>query len=210
MYSIQPGAHSVPAGCFLPAGDRTVSLTAGLVPGTAQVNRRGLVCAPHASDEAVPVPSTSEERRTSIHSLRQCICALCEAAAWIADLSPPRVACIASLRTKGTPLAPLCGYPHDAAVSLSPCWSCEAWSRTDRCVRLDAKLPVRGLGRCVPAAHTAPRPSRQARPPTSCIGISKTIFRCPACYNGDIPQEGEKLAALYSGSHPSYNGREPD
>ena len=146
MYSIQPGAHSVPAGCFLPAGDRTVSLTAGLVPGTAQVNRRGLVCAPHASDEAVPVPSTSEERRTSIHSLRQCIRALCEAAAWIADLSPPRVACIASLRTRGTPLAPLCGYPHDAAVSLSPCWSCEAWSRTDRCVRLDAKRPVRGLG----------------------------------------------------------------
>ena len=146
MYSIQPGAHSVPAGCFLPAGDRTVSLTAGLVPGTAQVNRRGLVCAPHASDEAVPVPSTSEERRTSIHSLRQCICALCEAAAWIADLSPPRVACIASLRTRGTPLAPLCGYPHDAAVSLSPCWSCEAWSRTDRCVRLDAKRSVRGLG----------------------------------------------------------------
>ncbi len=146
MYSIQPGAHSVPAGCFLPAGDRTVSLTAGLVPGTAQVNRRGLVCAPHASDEAVPVPSTSEERRTSIHSLRQCIRALCEAAAWIADLSLPRVACIASLRTRGTPLAPLCGYPHDAAVSLSPCWSCEAWSRTDRCVRLDAKRPVRGLG----------------------------------------------------------------
>ena len=164
MYSIQPGAHSVPAGCFLPAGDRTVSLTAGLVPGTAQVNRRGLVCAPHASDEAVPVPSTSEERRTSIHSLRQCICALCEAAAWIADLSPPRVACIASLRTRGTPLAPLCGYPHDAAL-LSPCWSCEAWSRTDRCVRLDAKAASPGLGGT----------------PTSCIGISKTIFRCPAC-----------------------------
>ena len=39
----------------------------------------------------------------------------------------------------------LCGYPHDAAL-LSPCWSCEAWSRTDRCVRLDAKRPVRGLG----------------------------------------------------------------
>ena len=123
-----------------------MSLTAGLVPGTAQVNRRGLVCAPHASDEAVPVPSTSEERRTSIHGLRQCICALCEAAAWIADLSPPRVACIASLRTRGTPLAPLCGYPHDAAVSLSPCWSCEAWSRTDRCVRLDAKQSGRSLG----------------------------------------------------------------
>ena len=146
MYSIQPGPHSVPAGCFLPAGDRAVSLTAGFVPGTVQANRRGLVRAPHASDEAVPVPSASEERRTSIHCLRQCICALCEAAAWIADLSPPRVACIASLRTRGTPLAPLCGYPHDAAVSLSPCWSCEAWSRTDRCVRLDAKRPVRGLG----------------------------------------------------------------
>ena len=146
MYSIQPGAHSVPAGCFLPAGDRTVSLTAGLVPGTAQVNRRGLVCVPHASDEAVPVPSTSEERRTSIHSLRQCIRALCEAAAWIADLSPLQAACVASLCTRGTPLAPLSGYPHNAAVSLSPCWSCEAWSRTDRCVRLDAKRPVRGLG----------------------------------------------------------------
>ena len=50
------------------------------------------------------------------------------------------------VRTRGTPLAPLCGYPHNAAASLSPCWSCEAWSRTDRCVRLDAKRPVRGLG----------------------------------------------------------------
>ena len=145
MYSIQPGPHSVPAGCFLPAGDRTVSLTAGLVPGTAQANRRGLIPAPHASDEAVPVPSTSEERRTSIHGLRQCIRALCEAAAWIADLSPLQAACVASLRTRGTPLAPLCGYPHDAAL-LSPCWSCEAWSRTDRCVQLDTKWPVRGLG----------------------------------------------------------------
>ena len=27
MYSIQPGPHSVPAGCFLPAGDRTVTPT---------------------------------------------------------------------------------------------------------------------------------------------------------------------------------------
>ena len=39
-----------------------------------------------------------------------------------------------TLRTRGTPLAPLCGYPHDVATSLSPCWSCEAWCRTDRCV----------------------------------------------------------------------------
>ncbi len=146
MYSIQPGPHSVPAGCFLPAGDRAVSLTAGFVPGTVQANRRGLVRAPHASDEAVPVPSASEERRTSIHCLRQCIRALCEAAAWIADLSPLQAACIASLRTRSTPLAPLCGYSHNAAASLPPCWSCEAWSRTDRCVRLDAKRPVRGLG----------------------------------------------------------------
>ena len=146
MYSIQPGPHSVPAGRFLPAGDRTASLTAGLVPGTAQANRRGLIPAPHASDEAVPVPSASEERRTSIHGLRPCIRALCETAAWITDLSPLQAACVASLRTRGTPLALLCGYPHNAAASLSPCWSCEAWSRTDRCVRLDAKRPVRGLG----------------------------------------------------------------
>ena len=95
MYSIQPGPHSVPAGCFLPAGDRTVSLTVGLVPGNAQVDRSGLVRAPHASDEAVHVPSTSEEWRTSIHGLRQCIRALCEAATWIADLSPIQVACAA-------------------------------------------------------------------------------------------------------------------
>ena len=146
MYSIQPGPHSVAAGRFLPAGDRTASLTAGLVPGTAQANRRGLIPAPHASDEAVSVPNTCEERRTSIHGLRQCIRALCEAAAWIADLSPLQAACIASLRTRSTPLAPLCGYSHNAAASLPPCWSCEAWSRTDRCVRLDAKRPVRGLG----------------------------------------------------------------
>ena len=146
MYSIQPGPHSVAAGRFLPAGDRTASLTAGLVPGTAQANRRGLIRAPHASDEAVSVPNTSEERRTSIHGLRQCIRALCEAAAWLSDLSPLQAACIASLCTRGTPLAPLCGYPHDATVSLSPCWSCEAWSRTDRCVRLDAKQSGRSLG----------------------------------------------------------------
>ena len=117
-----------------------MSLAAGLVPGTAQADWRGLVRAPHASDEAVPVPSTCEERRTSIHGLRQCIRALC------ADLSPLQAAFVAPLRTRGTPLAPLCGYPHNAAASLSPCWSCEAWSRTDRCVRLDAKRPVRGLG----------------------------------------------------------------
>lgn len=57
-----------------------------------------------------------------------------------------QAACVASLRTRGMPLAPLCGYPHDAATSLSPCRSCEVWNRTDRCVRLDTKRPVRGLG----------------------------------------------------------------
>ena len=108
MYSIQPGPHSVPAGCFLPAGDRTVSLTAGLVPGTAQADRRGLVRAPHASDEAVPVPSTCKERGTSIHGLRQCTCALCEAAAWIADLSPLQAACAHK------------GHVPCAALRLSP------------------------------------------------------------------------------------------
>ena len=73
------------------------------MPGTAQANRRGLIRAPHASDEAVSVPNTSEERRTSIHGLRQCIRALCEAAAWLSDLSPLQAACIASLCTRGTP-----------------------------------------------------------------------------------------------------------
>ena len=168
MYSIQPGPHSVPAGCFLPAGDRTASL----VPGTAQANRRGLIRAPHASDEAVSVPNTSEERRTSIHGLRQCIRALCEAAAWLSDLSPLQAACIASLCTRGTPLAPLCGYPHNAAASLSPCWSCEAWSRTDRCVRLDAKRPVRAWGN-----------------PNKRMGVSKTIFPCPACIRSCLQLE---------------------
>ena len=43
-------------------------------------------------------------------------------------------------------LAPLCGYPPDVVTSLSPCWSCEAWSHAVRRVRLDAKRPVRGLG----------------------------------------------------------------
>ena len=112
MYSIQPGPHSVPAGRFLPEEDRTVSLAAGLVSGTAQADRRGVVRAPHASDEAVPVPSASGEQRISIHGLRKCIRALCEAATLIADLSPLRAACVASFRTRGTPLC--------AALRLSP------------------------------------------------------------------------------------------
>lgn len=52
-----------------------------------------------------------------IHCRRQCIRALCKAVTWVADLSPLQAAC-AALR-----LSP-CG----AAVSLLPCWSCEAWS----------------------------------------------------------------------------------
>ena len=91
----------------------------------------------------------SERQRTRAHFytlLLECIRAPCGTAARIADGSPLQAACVASLRTRGVPLAPLCGYPHNAAASLSPCWSCEAWSRTDRCVRLDVLRPVRGLG----------------------------------------------------------------
>ena len=78
--------------------------------------------------------------------LPECICAPCGATARIADGSPLQAACIAPLRPRGTPLAPLCGYPPDVVTSLSPCWSCEAWSHAVRRVRLDAKRPVRGLG----------------------------------------------------------------
>ena len=55
---------------------------------------------------------------------------------------------LASLRSVqgARPLRRSAAIPRDTATLLSPCWSCEAWSRTDRCVRLDAKRPVRGLG----------------------------------------------------------------
>ena len=55
---------------------------------------------------------------------------------------------LASLRSvqEARPLRRSAAIPHNAAVSLSPCWSCEAWSRTDRCVRLDAKQSGRSLG----------------------------------------------------------------
>ena len=165
-----------------------MSLTAGLVPGTVQANRRGLVRAPHASDEAVSVPNTSAERRTSIHGLRQCIRALCEAAAWIADLSPLQAACVASLRTRSTPLAPLCGYPHDAAL-LSPCWSCEAWSRTDRCVQLDTKWPVRGLGEPQQAAS-----EYRKRYSDALLARSKTYNLPPLCVCYTVPSNNPKIA----------------
>lgn len=82
------------------------------------------------------------------------------------------------VRTRGTPLAPLCGYPHDAAVSLSPCWSCEAWSRTDRCVQLDTKWPVRGLGEPQQAAS-----EYQKRYSDALLARSKTynLTRPSAC-----------------------------
>ena len=86
-------------------------------------------------------------RRTHFYTLLpECIRAPCGAAARIADGSPLQAACVAPLRPRGTPLAPLCGYPPDVVTSLSPCWSCEAWSHAVRRVRLDAKRPVRGLG----------------------------------------------------------------
>ena len=55
---------------------------------------------------------------------------------------------LASLRSVqgARPLRRSAAIPRETAALLSPCWSCEAWSRTDRCVRLDAKRPVRGLG----------------------------------------------------------------
>ena len=85
-------------------------------------------------------------RRTHFYTLLpECIRAPCGAAARIADGSPLQAACIAPLRPRG-PLALLCGYPPDVVTSLSPCWSCEAWSHAVRRVRLDAKRPVRGLG----------------------------------------------------------------
>ncbi len=111
--SIQPGAYSVPAGYFLPAGDKSANLVLGVAVGTAQIDRRGLACAPY-------VPFHSERQRGTAYFLRQCTCARCEAAARIADLSPLQAAC-AALRLS----------PHEAAGSLFPCWSCEAWNRTD-------------------------------------------------------------------------------
>ena len=55
---------------------------------------------------------------------------------------------LASLRSVqgARPLRRSAAIPRDTATLLSPCWSCEAWSRTDRCVQLDTKWPVRGLG----------------------------------------------------------------
>ena len=55
---------------------------------------------------------------------------------------------LASLRSVqgARPLRRSAAIPREPAALLSPCWSCEAWSRTDRCVRLDAKQSGRGLG----------------------------------------------------------------
>lgn len=80
------------------------------------------------------LPSTSG-KSARIHCLRQCIRALFKAVTWVADLSPLQAAC-AALRLS----------PCDAAMSLLLCWLCEAWSRTDRRVRLAALRPVRDLG----------------------------------------------------------------
>ena len=55
---------------------------------------------------------------------------------------------LASLRSvqRGRPLRRSAAIPPNAVTSLSPCWSCEAWSHADRRVRLEAKRSVRGLG----------------------------------------------------------------
>jgi hypothetical protein len=107
------------------------------------------------------LPTTSGNS-ARIHCRRQCIRALCEAATWIAVTIPGRLRRFAPYKGSISPsarsamderhwrLSPPCAAlqlsPHEAAGSLFPCWSCEAWSRTDRCVRLGAKRPVWGLG----------------------------------------------------------------
>lgn len=48
--TIRPGAYSVPAGYFLPTEDRSADLVPGAAVGAAQINQRGLACAPYAPD----------------------------------------------------------------------------------------------------------------------------------------------------------------
>ena len=48
--TIQPGAYSVPAGCFLPAGDRSADLVPMVAVGNVQIDRCGLASAPYVPD----------------------------------------------------------------------------------------------------------------------------------------------------------------
>lgn len=91
------------------------------------------------------LPSTSGNS-ARIYCLRQCIRALCEAQSgcWLVT-APSSLRRFAPYKGPAS-CAVLRLSPHDAAGSLFPCWSCVAWSRTDRCVRPGVEAPGPGFG----------------------------------------------------------------
>ena len=112
----------------------------------AQADRRGSVQAPISQVGAELLQSVSGERRTSIPSCRSVF--VRPAGLLPGLLTAHRSRQLASLRSvqRGRPLRRSAAIPPNAVTSLSPCWSCEAWSHADRRVRLEAKRSVRGLG----------------------------------------------------------------
>lgn len=144
----------------------------GLIPGPAQADRRGSVQVSYKPDQ-VGTPSERQQTAHFYTLLPECIRApCCGVAARIADDSPLQAACIVPLRPKGTSLAPLCGLS-----------------------------PLTLLHRFLPAGHA----KHGATPsgvfnrvqsgqsgawgnPNKRMGVSKTIFPCPACLrNEDQP-----------------------
>lgn len=89
--------------------------TGGLYPsGLSQNSPRqtGAGQSWHLISQSRPPPFGTSARRAHFYTLLpECIRAPCGAAARIADGSPPQAACVPPLRLRGTPLAPLCGYP---------------------------------------------------------------------------------------------------
>ena len=159
------GALAPRPGAFYQQGTGRWAVSFGSISKPTQAYRRGSALAPHEPVQVGgPLSEHQREGRTSIPSCRSVF--VRPAGLLPGSLMAHRPRQRASLHSVqgARPLRRSAAIPPDAVISFSPCQSCEAWSHAVRRVRLDAKRPVQGLGN-----------------PNKRMGISKTIFPCPAC-----------------------------
>ena len=109
--------------------------------------------------------SERQQTRANFYTLLpECIRALCRITAWIVDSSPLQAACVAPLRPKGAPLAPLYGYPLTLSIAFSL-----LVMRS-----MEPHRQVCSIGREAVSPGLGGTPTRR-------IGKSKRISRCLAC-----------------------------
>lgn len=119
------GASAPRSGAFYQQGTGRWAYPSGLSQNPPRQTGAGQSWHLMSQSRLEPHFGASARRAHFYTLLPECIRAPCGAAARIADGSLLQAACVPPLGARGTPLAPLCGYPP-LTLLHHPCQSCEA------------------------------------------------------------------------------------